>query len=729
MKKLTFLLFGLFLIFTDANASHLYGGEISWECSGNNAKYRFTVRLYRDCGYPSGPSHPPSISLTGGPVTILCNPTQTVTFIAGCDTVTGSGLQCGVDSLVHGAVEMKIYRSNWVTINGPIPITGYQLRWASCCRPKDLTNRLIGSGFAIRAFLLPYKNTSSCFNNSPVFMETPLVLACSGTPVVYNNKSVDEDGDSLYFEWTDPLQSNLMPITFINGYSASNPLPDSKPPFNPNNKGITLNKVSGQINFTCFDNGMYITAIKAIEYRKGVKISETTRDFPIIVKSCTPDTGNCFQPQNNAPSLSLGVDSTSFPNGSWLTPVYNSNNDLVYYKTSVSAKDELNVNIYSTDKDSLGNCTQQTIRFFAEGNNLANDSLWSDSSSCSVNAPCATLQSLNPGGGFTNVLNNNVAFKWKTDCPNISYRKFARQEKSTSYLFYFNVKDNACPINGENYTTLKVQVLNHLPKPPILLGCLNYIASKGNLSFSWLPPVDTNINFDYYIVYHSTNKNGPYSIIDTITNYTDTNFVDYGRGSGTHYYFVRTAGGCNILSETSDTISLMDLLVTPLPATNPTQAQLNWTAHSSNPNSGVFYQIWKRILPAGSWNKIDSTQVLTYTDNLNGVLISDVEYQIGINGGCLSYRVYIGIEENLLSNIKVSPNPFNERIIVNVPTEINANALTLKLFGVGGKEINDLSLIIRDNEIEINNVASLPRGVYFLQISTSKNTHSIKLLH
>ncbi len=51
MKKIILLLVVLFT-FSNANASHLLGGEITWQClkSGpNQGEYIFTMKLYRDC--------------------------------------------------------------------------------------------------------------------------------------------------------------------------------------------------------------------------------------------------------------------------------------------------------------------------------------------------------------------------------------------------------------------------------------------------------------------------------------------------------------------------------------------------------------------------------------------------------------------------------------------------------------------------------------------------------
>src|SRR6218665_333361 len=47
-KKLVLLTFLFALLFTKANASHLMGGEITWDCLGGG-QYVFTMKLYRDC--------------------------------------------------------------------------------------------------------------------------------------------------------------------------------------------------------------------------------------------------------------------------------------------------------------------------------------------------------------------------------------------------------------------------------------------------------------------------------------------------------------------------------------------------------------------------------------------------------------------------------------------------------------------------------------------------------
>ena len=56
MLKKLFLLIGFIALFSvKTNASHLMGGEITWDCIGGG-QYVFTMKLYRDCnGIPTSP--------------------------------------------------------------------------------------------------------------------------------------------------------------------------------------------------------------------------------------------------------------------------------------------------------------------------------------------------------------------------------------------------------------------------------------------------------------------------------------------------------------------------------------------------------------------------------------------------------------------------------------------------------------------------------------------------
>jgi hypothetical protein len=101
MKKL--LILSLFLFFvSDLSASHLMGGEITWECatSGANAgKVRFTAIIYRECGGIGFNQQTLVLSSNSPAGSVTCNRVGTGTNVSpscysgqlACTTPSGEG--------------------------------------------------------------------------------------------------------------------------------------------------------------------------------------------------------------------------------------------------------------------------------------------------------------------------------------------------------------------------------------------------------------------------------------------------------------------------------------------------------------------------------------------------------------------------------------------------------------------------------------------------------------
>jgi gliding motility-associated-like protein len=645
MKKLVLLILVFFTLYSnESKATHLIGGEITWVCNPTNGTYRFMVRLYRECGlqpngfYPAPlPANVPLTNNAGG--IINCNLMSQKDVSPDCFDPSQE-IKCGsTDPVGTGAIQIGVYQSAWTTLNGIPPVNGWTFAWGSCCRPGSVVN-LVGNSFMLRATMYPYNNTnaSACYDNSPDFLEDPKVVACSGADIVYNNLGFDSDLDSLYYVWGNAMNQNGGLMNYVTGYAFNNPIPDNT--FNAANTGAQLDGTSGQINFTCLTNGSYATVLKVEEWRCGQKIGEIFRDIPLVVRPCLPNTGNCPQIANQAPTLAIEVDSILYPNGPWVSPVVNANNQIIYYETTLFAKEQINLNLTSYDLDLTPDCNPQIISFSASGGNLSDAVNYNDPTSCKYNAPCATITPMNgpfgtPGGGFSNAFSNNQKFQWQTDCPHLTYQQYACGNAKSVYEFYFRMEDDACPTPGFSYGTYKVNVLNYPPEAPDLTNsCVSLDEVTGELSFDWIAPVDTGINFDYFVVYHSTNINGPFTAIDTVNSYGVNNYVDGNQTTGGNYYYMRTRGGCELLSGPSDTISLIEMTLTPLPPTNSSVADLSWTPHNASA-TGVYFQIWRRVFLSGTWSLVDSTTSLSYMDSVD-ICSSDLEYQIRINGKCYS---------------------------------------------------------------------------------------------
>jgi hypothetical protein len=724
--KLTLFLSILILFLSlPALATHLVGGEIAWECHPTTGKYRFHAKLYRECGVgtPNPAGMPALISLVRGPTTIICSQVQVRSIVNPCYDPVQS-IQCGVTPVGEGAVEVGVFRSTWTTLNGVPPASGWTFSWASCCRPASVIN-VISTSFQLRATMYPYNgiNASTCYDNSPVFLERPTMSYCNGTLALHNNMAIDYEAyDSLYYRFVSVKQQNGQNVVYASGYSFDNPVPDQN--LNPLNSGIALDSINGEFAFTSHTNGAFALGIGVESWRFGQLISLVVKDYPVIVRNCVTSPGICVPGINSAPRLLLKADTINFPKTPLVTKIYGSKGSLDGFETCAKIGDTLRIRVSSLDTNIKPNCLADNVTLKTKGLTFTTDTNYADPLQCAFLSPCATLTSLNSGGGFTHPTTNDAMFEWAINPIHLNYFGIGNN-KSVNYTFYFKVYDDKCPIPATNYMTYTVKVKAPVPSPPLINSCLNIVSSSGDVNFNISPSLDSADAFKGYIVYHSINKNGPFLPIDTIKNYNVQGFSDKGRGTGRHFYFLRTAS--LFLSETSDTLTTINLQVAHNQTTNPAQADLSWGAYVSNPGANVYYQIYKKDSPTAIWNLIDSTQFTQYSDLISGNF-NDLEYKVGINGECFSIDGnFIGLDEdNFIENIKIYPIPFTDELSIE-GFEGYSDISAVSLTDLSGRVIS-AEFTSENEKLVISNLGSLSKGVYILRIFENEKIYSFKVL-
>ena len=175
MKKIIILISAVFFSY-HLKATHLMGGEITWQCIKTGSKsghYVFQMKLYRDCqGVPLISSteyltvHNSTLS------SIALNRVSISDLSPICDTVDGPNYQfsctpsnTGFSGNGNGAVEEHIYRSDTIRIDGTPDTNGWHFTWSSCCRNGAITNLSLSSnsspieGFTLRAVMYPYTDS------------------------------------------------------------------------------------------------------------------------------------------------------------------------------------------------------------------------------------------------------------------------------------------------------------------------------------------------------------------------------------------------------------------------------------------------------------------------------------------------------------------------------------------------------------------------------------------
>lgn len=645
--KNLFILFILLINAFVAEASHYMGGEITWECL-TNGQYKFTMKVYRECN---------GIQFNASElITVYNHPTVSsiqMTRISQIDispqcNVIGPHITCANAPQPNlGAIEEQIYVSAPITLAGVPPAQGWIFAWGSCCRnPSTSILNAASQNWLLRAVMYSYtppgtttpNNANPCFDNSPVFAERPSTVICTSYPFTYNHNASDKELDSLAYEWAPPLTDLNVPVsTWAAGYSYNSPLPGTV--HNPSNVPATVNPFTGEISFTSFTQGAFQTVVKVTAFKCGQKVAEIFREMQIVLLAC----GN-----NNPP-----VVTAPFQNP--VTLQYTSYIDTVYAGALVTFP------MSGTDFEYLPNGQPQTMTIKASGTQFGAN--FSSTTSGCLNPPCAILTPPPPVTGQFGVQTN---FSWQTTCDHL-VGVMGCGNTSNVYNFLIKVQDDFCPAPAINISTITIVVL----APPVLdapeLRCAS-VEPNGDVTLSWIPPVDNFNSFNSYLVYSASSAAGPYTLVDTVHSIATTSYTHAGANAQTAsvFYYIKTLSGCGgapfVLSLTSDTLQTILLSATN---SGSGAALLDWNAVHNPllPTSSTWYHIYREY-PAGTWELIDSTQSLNYTENIT-LCNADINYRVEIadSSGCVCVS---SIDGDLFQDLTAPAEPILDSVSLDL---------------------------------------------------------------
>jgi gliding motility-associated-like protein len=262
-------------------ASHVSGGDISFQCIGPNT-YQITLNLFRDCSgiAMSNTEFVDAVSTCGGTANITMN----------LSNINGTNISqlCPTDSLnstcFGGTLPgMQLYTYTGIIVLAP-PCDTWTLSWSTCCRNNTIN---VPSSSSDDIYIQTTLNTVTApCNNSPIFTSQPIPYVCANQTVNYNFGVTEPDGDSLSFQFISAMQMGAAPLTYAGGYSGTTPI-----------TGITIDPVTGQITFIPTIQGNFIVVVQCNEYNsQGQLISTTMRDIQFVVLACS----------NTVPDLSSG---------------------------------------------------------------------------------------------------------------------------------------------------------------------------------------------------------------------------------------------------------------------------------------------------------------------------------------------------------------------------------------------------------------------------------------
>lgn len=306
-KNIAFLLILAIFGIQSAFAAHIIGGEITYECLGNN-DYRFTMKVYRDCNgggacFDSQVSGCTSGATLDGTVTIFNGMSQFT--IVGLDAPVVTSIQPNLSNPClttppNVCVEEGVYT---FTRNLPSSNESYTISYQRCCRNNTITNIVApGQAGATYTIELTPEAQQTC-NNSPVYNDFPPIVICNGVDINFDHSATDADGDSLVYQFCSPFLGggdDTQSFTTLNGVA---PDPDAPPPYNAvpfigptyafdnpmaGNPQVTIDPETGLISGVPIATGQFVVGVCVEEYRNGVLLSTVRRDFQFNVANCTP---------------------------------------------------------------------------------------------------------------------------------------------------------------------------------------------------------------------------------------------------------------------------------------------------------------------------------------------------------------------------------------------------------------------------------------------------------
>jgi gliding motility-associated-like protein len=283
-------------------ATHIVGGEMNYRYLGND-EYLIDLSVFMDCinGDPGaiGEDATAWLSVFDGSTNNMLQGYPILVARNGPNRITKVNYNC-ISTTPNACVDHYWYQT---TLYLPPRAGGYVVSFQRCCRNGTISNIVnpggTGANYWTRipdANEMPDKKP----NTSAVFKELPPNFLCTNTILKFDHSAYDADGDSLVYDLFTPFlgasRTNPRPdnnqrgqlaeppfynIQFANGYNFETPI-DGDPP-------LTIDPETGFIFLVPTVEGQFVVGIRVREYRNGVLISETKRDYQFNVSECQVD--------------------------------------------------------------------------------------------------------------------------------------------------------------------------------------------------------------------------------------------------------------------------------------------------------------------------------------------------------------------------------------------------------------------------------------------------------
>ncbi len=306
-------IFGTWMTSSPIFASHLIGGELSYQCAGpangNTGihRYLFTLKVVRDI--PGGSDFDGGVGGNRFTVSVYQgSDTRPFSSPSNFNLVRSPLKPDPNNACVLAPPVLQLEQGTYTfTLDLEVSNQSWFIVYQVCCRAPTLSNVVNPLQNGATHFIEITPEAQRTCNSSPQFKVEPPSLFCTGVPFIYDHSATDQNGDSLVY--------SLGPV-FIGGGPSTNPAtsrngvapdPDAPPnlaatfPYDtitfrgPNfssqfplgrNANLRIDPRTGIITGTPMITGQFVFTIMVREFRQGRLMSTTYRQLQLSVVNC-----------------------------------------------------------------------------------------------------------------------------------------------------------------------------------------------------------------------------------------------------------------------------------------------------------------------------------------------------------------------------------------------------------------------------------------------------------
>lgn len=253
---------------TPVAATHISGGEIFYECLGND-QYEVTLIVYRDCfGVQLDNEVDLAFNSPCDDFTVTLDTPDPVELSQLCDLELPN-------STCSGGTLPGIEQYTYTTVVTLPPCDHWTMSWIGRNRNAAVAN-LVDPDTEAMYIATTLDNTVDACDNSPVLTNIASPYVCLNYPVTYSYGGYDPDGDSLSYALVDALDEFGQPIAYVAPYTGNQPI-----------GGLTIDPVTGLLSFTPMLAGNWVVVVEVSEWDSlGNLIGTVMRDMQFIAYPC-----------------------------------------------------------------------------------------------------------------------------------------------------------------------------------------------------------------------------------------------------------------------------------------------------------------------------------------------------------------------------------------------------------------------------------------------------------